>query len=123
MAEHPLQKPLWDLEWKIQFATEWAEHMDEQAALEWRKVAELERQLTEMLVEIVGAENGTGPRLMDLDIGVRPWNNLQRNGIKTVDALVAMTEKDLAGIPNMGKVSLEEIKHALAQYGLSLREA
>lgn len=123
MAEHPLQKPLWDLEWKIQFATEWAEHMDEQAALEWRKVAELERQLTEMLVEIVGAENGTGPRLMDLDIGVRPWNNLQRNGIKTVAALVAMTEKDLAGIPNMGKVSLEEIKHALAQYGLSLREA
>lgn len=48
-TEHPLQKPLWTLEWEIHHATERAERADEQATQAWQKVAELERQLDEAL--------------------------------------------------------------------------
>src|ERR671917_176390 len=76
-------------------------------------------------------ENGAGgmpglegdDRLIEeLEIGVRAYNCLKRAGIQTVGDLVQRSESELNAIPNFGKRSTEEVKEALVQLGLSLRD-
>jgi DNA-directed RNA polymerase subunit alpha len=58
----------------------------------------------------------------ELEIGVRAYNCLKRAGIQTVGDLVQRSESELNAIPNFGKRSTDEVKEALTQLGLSLRE-
>jgi len=58
----------------------------------------------------------------ELEVGVRAYNCLKRAGIQTVGDLIQRSESELNAIPNFGKRSTEEVKAALAQLGLSLRE-
>lgn len=57
----------------------------------------------------------------ELEIGVRSYNCLKREGIQTVGDLIKRSEAELMNIPNFGKKSIEEVKENLAKLGLSLR--
>ena len=51
----------------------------------------------------------------DLELSVRSYNCLKRAGVHSVRQLQSMSEKDLMGIRNLGRKSLEEIKHRLEE--------
>ncbi|RRD45630.1 DNA-directed RNA polymerase subunit alpha [Tessaracoccus sp. OH4464_COT-324] len=59
----------------------------------------------------------------DLDLSVRSYNCLKREGIHTVGELVARSEEDLLDIRNFGSKSIDEVKETLAAYGLTLRDS
>lgn len=59
----------------------------------------------------------------DLDLSVRSYNCLKREGIHTVGELVARSEEDLLDIRNFGSKSIDEVKETLASLGLSLRDS
>ena len=57
----------------------------------------------------------------ELELGVRSYNCLKREGIQTVGDLVGKTEAELLNIPNFGKKSIDEVEEKLSERGLSLR--
>jgi DNA-directed RNA polymerase subunit alpha len=57
----------------------------------------------------------------ELELGVRSYNCLKREGIQTVGDLVSKTEAELLNIPNFGKKSIDEVREKLASRGLGLR--
>src|SRR5262245_15920892 len=59
----------------------------------------------------------------DLQLPVRAFNSLRREGIHTIGDLSARNEADLLAIPNLGPQSVTEIKQKLAERGLSLAPA
>jgi DNA-directed RNA polymerase subunit alpha len=58
-----------------------------------------------------------------LELSVRPYNCLKRNGIHTLEQLLECTEEDLMNLRNFGQKSMEEIKQKLAERNLSLRNS
>ncbi|MPZ74225.1 MAG: DNA-directed RNA polymerase subunit alpha [Nitriliruptorales bacterium] len=66
------------------------------------------------------------PNLMlpieDMDLSVRSYNCLKREGVATVGELVQKTEQDLLDIRNFGQKSIEEVKQKLQEMGLSLAD-
>ncbi len=58
----------------------------------------------------------------DLELSVRSYNCLKREGIHTVGELVARSEDDLLDIRNFGSKSILEVKVTLHNLGLSLRD-
>ena len=59
----------------------------------------------------------------DLDLSVRSYNCLKREGINTVSELVALSEMQLMNIRNFGQKSVDEVKDKLTEMGLSLKDA
>ncbi|MHB8870320.1 MAG: DNA-directed RNA polymerase subunit alpha [Thermoleophilia bacterium] len=57
----------------------------------------------------------------ELELGVRSYNCLKREGVETVSDLIARTEAELLNIPNFGKKSIEEVRERLAERDLKLR--
>ena len=57
----------------------------------------------------------------ELELGVRSYNCLKREGIQTIGDLVSKTEAELLNIPNFGKKSIDEVKEKLESRGLALR--
>jgi DNA-directed RNA polymerase subunit alpha len=58
----------------------------------------------------------------DLNLSVRSYNCLKREGVNTVGDLVQRTEQELTDIRNFGQKSIDEVKAKLEELGLSLRE-
>ena len=58
----------------------------------------------------------------DLDLSVRSYNCLKREGINTVSELVALSETQLMNIRNFGQKSVDEVKDKLTELGLSLKD-
>lgn len=58
-----------------------------------------------------------------LELSVRPYNCLKRNGIHTLEQLLECSEEDLMNLRNFGQKSMEEIKQKLAERNLSLRNS
>lgn len=56
----------------------------------------------------------------ELDLGVRAFNSLKRDGINTLGELVGRSEEEIIRIRNLGTKSLTEIKEKLKEMGLSL---
>ena len=88
----------------------------------------------ELNVEAEGIEIGPSPvdeqiteslnlPVEDLDLSVRSYNCLKREGIHTVGELVARSEEDLLDIRNFGSKSIDEVKETLAGLGLALRDS
>ena len=88
----------------------------------------------ELNVEAEGIEIGPSPvdaalaadlalAIEDLDLTVRSYNCLKREGIHTVGELVARSEADLMDIRNFGSKSIDEVKAKLNELGLSLRDS
>jgi DNA-directed RNA polymerase subunit alpha len=59
----------------------------------------------------------------DLDLTVRSYNCLKREGIHTVGELVGRSEADLLDIRNFGSKSIDEVKIKLASLGLALKDS
>ena len=59
----------------------------------------------------------------DLDLTVRSYNCLKREGIHTVGELVGRSEADLLDIRNFGSKSIDEVKAKLVSMGMSLKDS
>jgi len=56
----------------------------------------------------------------ELNLPVRSYNSLRREGVHTVGSLAALSEQDLLAIDGLGPASVKEIRQRLADRGLSL---
>ncbi len=99
-----------------------------------RTLVELFGLARELNVHAEGIEIGPSPvdeqiaeslnlPVEDLNLSVRSYNCLKREGIHTVGELVARSEEDLLDIRNFGSKSILEVKVTLHNLGLSLRDA
>ena len=59
----------------------------------------------------------------DLDLSVRSYNCLKREGIHTVGELISRSEQDLLDIRNFGAKSIDEVKAKLVSMGLALKDS
>ena len=59
----------------------------------------------------------------DLNLTVRSYNCLKREGIHTVGELLGRSEQDLLDIRNFGSKSIDEVKAKLAELGLALKDS
>jgi DNA-directed RNA polymerase subunit alpha len=59
----------------------------------------------------------------DMDLSVRSYNCLKREGINNVSELVALSETQLMNIRNFGQKSVYEVRDKLIEMGLSLKDA
>lgn len=79
----------------------------------------------------IGAGDGNlGPQspnlqlpIEDMDLSVRSYNCLKREGVATVGELVTKTEQDLLDIRNFGQKSIDEVKGKLDEMGLALSDS
>ena len=99
-----------------------------------RTLTELFGLARELNVEAEGIEIGPSPAeadhiasfslpIEDLELTVRSYNCLKREGVHTVGELVARTESDLLDIRNFGQKSIDEVKVKLHALGLSLKDS
>ena len=88
----------------------------------------------ELNVEAEGIDMGPSPTdaalaadlalpIEDLDLTVRSYNCLKREGIHTVGELVGRSEADLLDIRNFGAKSIDEVKAKLHGMGLALKDS
>ena len=59
----------------------------------------------------------------DLDLTVRSYNCLKREGIHTVGELIVRSEADLMDIRNFGSKSIDEVKAKLHSMGMQLKDS
>jgi DNA-directed RNA polymerase subunit alpha len=88
----------------------------------------------ELNVEAEGIDIGPSPTdaalaadlalpIEELNLTVRSYNCLKREGIHTVGELVARSEQDLLDIRNFGAKSIEEVKQKLHEMSLALKDS
>jgi len=88
----------------------------------------------ELNVDAEGIEIGPSPvdaqlaadlalPIEDLQLTVRSYNCLKREGIHSVGELIARSEADLLDIRNFGQKSIDEVKAKLAGMGLALKDS
>ncbi len=58
----------------------------------------------------------------DLDLSVRSYNCLKREGVQSVGELRDKTEQELLEIRNFGQKSVDEVKEKLIELGVALKE-
>lgn len=56
----------------------------------------------------------------ELELSVRAYNCLKRDGINTIQDLTSKTEDEMAKVRNLGRKSLEEVLNKLEELGLKL---
>jgi DNA-directed RNA polymerase subunit alpha len=64
-----------------------------------------------------------GTPIEQLDLTVRSYNCLKREGVHTVGELMTRSEADLLDIRNFGQKSIDEVKAKLISLGLSLKDS
>lgn len=62
------------------------------------------------------------PTIEELELSVRAYNCLKREGIDTVDKLLNYKEEELLGIRNFGQKSIQEVKDKVKELGLAFRK-
>jgi len=88
----------------------------------------------ELNVEAEGIDMGPSPTdaalaadlalpIEELELTVRSYNCLKREGIHSVGELVARSEADLLDIRNFGAKSIDEVKAKLVSMGLALKDS
>ena len=99
-----------------------------------RTLVELFGLARELNVDAEGVEIGPSPvdeqlaadlalPVEDLNLTVRSYNCLKREGIHTVGELVSHSEQDLLDIRNFGSKSIDEVKLKLHEMGLALKDS
>ena len=71
----------------------------------------------------VAASNELSTPIEELDLTVRSYNCLKREGINTVSELIALSEDQLMNIRNFGSKSVDEVRDKLAELGLRFKDA
>jgi carbon monoxide dehydrogenase subunit G len=71
----------------------------------------------------VPPEDGLARPIEELNLPVRFYNSLRREGIHTVADLAAKTREELLAIDHIGPASVEEIRQKLADQGLTLADS
>jgi carbon monoxide dehydrogenase subunit G len=66
---------------------------------------------------------GEAQPIDELNLSVRSYNSLRREGIHTVGDLAAKTREDLLAIDHIGPASVEEIRQKLADLGMTLSDS
>ena len=59
----------------------------------------------------------------ELELSARSFNCLKRAAINTVEELTHRSEEDMMKVRNLGKKSLDEVKHKLEELGLRLKQS
>ena len=88
----------------------------------------------ELNVDAEGVEIGPSPQDTDfaeqltmpveeINLSVRSYNCLKREGIHTVGELVTRSEAELGDIRNFGQKSIDEVKAKLIEFGLALKDS
>jgi len=62
-----------------------------------------------------------GTRIEELELGARAENCLKAEGIKTIEELCTKAHAELRNVPNLGKITIQEIRDALAERKLKLK--
>jgi DNA-directed RNA polymerase subunit alpha len=99
-----------------------------------RTLTELFGLARELNLDAEGIEIGPAPAetamaseltmpIEDLDLSVRSYNCLKREGINTVSELVALSDTQLMNIRNFGQKSVDEVREKLESLGLSLKDS
>jgi DNA-directed RNA polymerase subunit alpha len=99
-----------------------------------KTLVELFGLFRELNVEAEGIDMGPSPAdaamaadmalpIEELDLTVRSYNCLKREGIHTVGELVGRSEADLLDIRNFGAKSIDEVKVKLVGLGLALKDS
>jgi len=71
-----------------------------------------------------GEQEGDADQSVEsLNLSLRSYNSLRREGINTVSDLAARTREELLAIENIGPASVEEISQKLADRGLTLSDS
>jgi DNA-directed RNA polymerase subunit alpha len=97
-------------------------------------LVELFGLMRELNVEAEGIDVGPSPSevadiaafampIEELDLTVRSYNCLKREGIHSVGELVGRSEADLLDIRNFGQKSIDEVKVKLSGMGLALKDS
>jgi hypothetical protein len=68
-------------------------------------------------------EDGLAQPIEELNLPLRTYNSLRRDGIHTLSDLAARTPEELLAIEYIGPASVEEIKRKLTEHGLTLSES
>ena len=76
-----------------------------------------------MEIMVEKEENQKEMTIEELELSVRSFNCLKRAAINTVEELTHKSEDDMMKVRNLGKKSLDEVKHKLEELGLSLRQS
>jgi DNA-directed RNA polymerase subunit alpha len=71
----------------------------------------------------LAASNELSTPIEDLDLTVRSYNCLKREGINTVSELIALSEDQLMNIRNFGSKSVDEVREKLSGLGLRFKDA
>ena len=98
-----------------------------------RTLVELFGLARDLNAEAEGIEIGPAPvevvlssemamHIESLDLTVRSYNCLKREGINNVSELVALSEHQLMNIRNFGQKSVDEVRDKLIEMGLSLKD-
>jgi DNA-directed RNA polymerase subunit alpha len=99
-----------------------------------KTLVELFGLFRELNVEAEGIDMGPSPTdaalaadlalpIEELELTVRSYNCLKREGIHTVGELVSRSEADLLDIRNFGAKSIDEVKAKLVTMGLALKDS
>jgi DNA-directed RNA polymerase subunit alpha len=99
-----------------------------------KTLVELFGLFRELNVDAEGIDMGPSPTdaalaadlalpIEDLELTVRSYNCLKREGIHTVGELVSRSEADLLDIRNFGAKSIDEVKAKLVTMGLALKDS
>jgi len=62
------------------------------------------------------------PSIEELELSVRSYNCLKREGIDTVEKLLQYSEEELLDIRNFGQKSIKEVKDKVKELGLSFKK-
>jgi DNA-directed RNA polymerase subunit alpha len=62
------------------------------------------------------------PTIEELELSVRAYNCLKREGIDSVEKLLEYREDDLLDIRNFGQKSIQEVKDKIKELGLSFKK-
>ena len=99
-----------------------------------KTLAELFGLASELNMDAEGVDIGPSPTdaalaadlalpIEELNLTVRSYNCLRREGIHTTGELVTRSEQDLLDIRNFGAKSIEEVRQKLIDVGLALRDS
>ena len=77
----------------------------------------------ETVEELTKTAMSDGTPIEDLELSVRAYNCLKRAGVTTLGQLRTMSDEELMKVRNLGRKSMEEVKHVLASIPVLAKEA